>query len=338
MAETENIAKIAGKISTDIFSAFGWRTAAPRNENWDCTAKKRHQTQPGTHPSDIVFSYEDPYDVGTTYVTTDLKSYASGTITSIKVGAALGRLAMATECATASEDFARLFVASDRTTKWSVVGLLFIYNHDGNYDASFDKLLEQVDEKHFALPLGRRMFVLGPKHIEYLYSVAFDIAASRGKAELPAASECSFFYPDLIRTKSRSRHDGAAATLEWLTGPWQILGFDKHVSGGGVQRHSWVYYRGQADNTDEFKYLLDFLFRYQLIEVGHQIRVRVFPSDAKKSQDIAALFAKAKVEYTTAAHPADRMDFEQRLKNVDVSMMSSFSVRFDDTELGMRDA
>ena len=37
-----------------------------------------------THPSDVVFFYDNPYSLSRTYVNCDLKSYASGTISKAK--------------------------------------------------------------------------------------------------------------------------------------------------------------------------------------------------------------------------------------------------------------
>lgn len=64
------------------------------------------------------------------------------------------------------------YVAHEESTKWEAVGLLFVYNHDGAYDASFGGVIDQVDERSFTLPADRRMFVFGPKQISYLYTVS----------------------------------------------------------------------------------------------------------------------------------------------------------------------
>src|SRR5664279_4389640 len=105
MAETENIAKIAERVSDELFGVFGWERCLPRNQNWSCALKDRHHTQPGTHSTDVVFWYDDPYDAGFVYVTVDLKSYAKESIKVEGVGGALRRLGMATECANTSDEF-----------------------------------------------------------------------------------------------------------------------------------------------------------------------------------------------------------------------------------------
>ena len=69
MAETANIARIAEKVSSQLFAEFGWHPCAPRNTSWDCGLRERHRTKASSHPSDIVFCYDDPYDAGFVYVT-----------------------------------------------------------------------------------------------------------------------------------------------------------------------------------------------------------------------------------------------------------------------------
>lgn len=91
MAETGNIAKMAEKISNQLFVDFYWERVGEMNTNWDCV-DPLHKKK--THPSDVVFFYDNPYAHSTTYVTCDLKSYGKGSITSSKIQEAVGSLAL----------------------------------------------------------------------------------------------------------------------------------------------------------------------------------------------------------------------------------------------------
>src|SRR6478609_9122698 len=125
MSETENIARMASKVSDELFGVFGWRKTGPVNENWSCVAESHGTT---THPSDVVLSYDDPYRDLTIFWTIDLKSYAAGTITKGKVRTACASLVKSVECANVSQDWQSKYVDVDGN--WRCDGLLFVYNHD----------------------------------------------------------------------------------------------------------------------------------------------------------------------------------------------------------------
>jgi hypothetical protein len=88
MAETINIAKMAEKLSKELFAEFLWNRMEPANLNWPCEDIERHNTH--THPSDVVFYYDEPYSQARTYVNCDLKSYAKGSITVGSIRSAMG--------------------------------------------------------------------------------------------------------------------------------------------------------------------------------------------------------------------------------------------------------
>jgi hypothetical protein len=68
MSETEKIAKIAELVSDELFNIFGWERHAVRNQNWTCAMPETHNTDAGSHPADVVFTYEDAYQPTRTYV------------------------------------------------------------------------------------------------------------------------------------------------------------------------------------------------------------------------------------------------------------------------------
>ena len=58
MAETANIAKMAEKLSKEVFAEFLWQKTGSTNINWPCEDEERHGKK--THPSDVVFYYDEP--------------------------------------------------------------------------------------------------------------------------------------------------------------------------------------------------------------------------------------------------------------------------------------
>ena len=322
MAETELIARMAEKVAKEIFGVFGWRKQGPINQNWACV-EKGHDKR--THPSDVVFHYEDPYTDQRIYVNCDLKSYGKGSITKATVGAGLRSMAMAVECANRSEEWQKLYV--DEGTQWDAVGLLFVFNHDGDFDGDFDKIRESGDEKSIEIGYSRCMFVLGPRRIAYLASVANDIRTLGGDGELPQNGGYGFYYPDQIsrRPKKNSQH---AASLEALCAPWQILRFEK-VSGKSAEENFIVYYDGALSDVDECKYLIDFFFRYQLLRNDSKISIRAPFCDPAAH----ALMEKAREAYFEAFYSLP--EFRERLERIRIADMTSIVKQFSQVSLGM---
>src|SRR5437667_75176 len=120
--ESHNIVLMAEKASAEIFDIFGWRLVGPRNKNWACVERDRHgRKRAGTHPSDAVFRYEDPWSGKEAYVTSDLKSYAKGTMQQQPLVAALRNLSRSVECAGVSQEFRTLYL--DETKQYQVHGM-----------------------------------------------------------------------------------------------------------------------------------------------------------------------------------------------------------------------
>jgi hypothetical protein len=72
------------------------------NINWPCENQEKHEVK--THPSDVVFWYDEPYSQSRTYVNCDLKSYAKGSITAGSVREAIESLAKTLSCAEVSQE------------------------------------------------------------------------------------------------------------------------------------------------------------------------------------------------------------------------------------------
>ncbi|MCQ4437276.1 hypothetical protein NO135_19980, partial [Clostridioides difficile] len=80
--ETSAIAKMAVRVSDDLFEWFRWKRIPLPDLNFDCVKTATHAPSKDkhTHPVDAVFHYTDPYLNKIIYMNTDLKSYASGSI------------------------------------------------------------------------------------------------------------------------------------------------------------------------------------------------------------------------------------------------------------------
>ena len=61
MAETANLAKMAEFLANKVFSVFGWKTTGSTNQNWPCERQAEHKRL--THPSDVVFFYDELYSL-----------------------------------------------------------------------------------------------------------------------------------------------------------------------------------------------------------------------------------------------------------------------------------
>jgi hypothetical protein len=281
MAETENIARLAEIVSSELFSRFFWRTTGARNQNWPCE-KAQHGRK--THPSDVVFHYDEPYSLRRTYVNCDLKSYASGSITAGAVVSAVQSLASALGCIEVSETWSKLYGHHGFTP--SIAGLLFIFNHDGDYDKNFDQILAAAKPAKITLPKGTQIAIFGPQQIRWLDNVSHEIVYMRGTKELPDDTFCRFEYPHLVRKKKVQVELAKAATLEMLTGPWITLAYDAvEDRRPGVV----VFYARRGDTTEEFLYLIDYLMHYQMVHPGVDIRIKSLEPDPSS----AALFEKA---------------------------------------------
>ena len=125
MAETSNIAQMAEKVSKEIFSEFFWEQVGSLDTNWDCCQQEKHNKT--THPTDIVFRYEDPYEQKYININFDLKSYAKGSINATTIRTALESLAMASECTQISEEWQNIY--QSKTMNTDIVSSLFVYNH-----------------------------------------------------------------------------------------------------------------------------------------------------------------------------------------------------------------
>jgi hypothetical protein len=357
VAETDNIAKIAELLAQKLFGRFIWFDTGGWNQNWKCVrdehvTKKRAKRKPEglcasagsitvdstahteeaaqtvkilTHPSDVVFYYDEPYRSIRTYVNTDLKSYKKGSITSTAIASAIESLALTLECAELSEEWREKFVHEEKA--YEIVGLLFIYNHDGEFDKDFDRFLAKVNHEKLKIPKNSRIFVFGPSHIRWLDNIRHDLSGLYSEHVLPHEDNWNFYYPDLVR-KKKIQNSGRAATLEMLASPYVVLSYPSVDSrpAGYV-----VYYRGSGNRTEEFLYLLDHLTHYQVVKPSIDIRIRILNAD----ENAPAKFNRAVDEYIEH-FDGQNSDLAKLLRAIKFDIMPQVSSQFSQVKIGMK--
>lgn len=325
MAETTNISEMAQKISHDIFEEFKWEMLPSTNANWNCINPQHGKT---THPSDVVYTYREPYKNLRTYINCDLKSYARTTINKGSIVTAVNSLSIAISCADISEEWQRLYKQYE--DNFQVIGLLFIYNHDGEYDNDFYNLLNQALLTKIEVSRSKKVVIFGPKDICYFHTIVHDVKVLRGESVLPPKDDCSYYFPDLITKKLNKTGEQLAATVEMLTGPLQILRYK--IPGGSATTGMKIYYRRSGTSVEEFIYLFDYLFHFQLVENDSikEIEFRLVYPDRLA----AANFEAAKTVYSERFQ--HDKEFAVRFKKVSYSSIVSIISQYSDIEIGMR--
>lgn len=325
MGETAHIAEMASKLSNEIFSEFLWERTGPTDQNWPCEEKAHNRK---THPSDVVFFYDNPYSLSRTYVNCDLKSYSSGTIKAGAIGAAIESLAQAVNCAEKSKEWQKLYLHEHVAPE--ICGLLFVYNHDGQYDKEFHHLLLDADPDVTALPKKSKIIVMGPDDIFWLSNVSYEINSMRGKQLVPSRDACKYFYPHLVRRKKVQIDRARAANLEMLTGPWIILSYP--LPGLKPGEGFVVFYRSKGDTVQEFLYLIDYLLHYQVMVSQNHVRIKTLGADPRAK----AQFQKAVDEYVDQCENGDEM--KNLLNRIEFSSITQVQTQFSEVEIGMDDA
>ncbi len=276
--ETVNISAIAEKVSNDLFAKFGWAISGTTNENFPCEKLEDHKKSASeTHPTDVVFQYDDPYETKRVYLLTDLKSYAKDSIKPASLKAALRELAKAVECASVSGEWRRKFTNSE--VERQIHGLLFIYNHDGKFDRDFRAYFLDEAPKKLLLPKRAKLFVIDPAKIGYLVTLLTDLKTLTADRKFPFFDKVPLLYPDRIRrfAKHSTSH---VARIELLMGPWQVVPYDftpVDNNGQPMERRAGfnIYYEGEGGSPNEFEFLFDFCFRTQMVKDGVRIDIRM---------------------------------------------------------------
>lgn len=329
MAETVHIAQMAEKLSDELFAEFFWEKVGPTNQNWSCEDKSRHGVN--THPSDVVFFYDEPYSQVRTYINCDLKSYAKKSITSNAIRGAAESLAKQVACAEKSQEWRKLYVHDHVSPE--ICGLLFVYNHDGEYDTTFSSMLLAIKTEKLDLPKSSKLVVLGPEDIFWLDNVRYEIRQMRGSSgadRLPDREHCRYFYPQLVRKANVQFEKAKAATLEMLTSPWIILEYSKPATGD--RRGVVVFYRRDGSTAQEFMYLIDYLRHYQVLSEAIDVHIKVLDTVPTAH----AIFQKAVQQYIEEmGQDNPDNDLATLVKAIKYSKMTQVVSNFSSIELGM---
>ncbi|WP_427193214.1 hypothetical protein [Serratia marcescens] len=346
--ETQNISVMADKVSSELFRWFKWEQVGTSNENFKCLKNEEHGTKSGTHPNDVVFKYHDPYLNRTVFFNIDLKSYAKGSITATSMRNALSSLAYSIDCAEGSKEWKERY--SYITGSSEVRGLLFAYNHDGEFDQLFYDVFRTVKEAHGVkgkrginldnLPLkqGQKIHIIEPRTINYLQSVISDLAKLSHLGEFPQGDNYQFYYPDLSLHKVSGSPENLPATIESLTGPFFIIrhGIVKQYieKKGSVeetfQQGYIIYYNGEGKDEHEFVYVFDTLSKYQLLDGNEKIRIRLIHPNIFK--DVRGIYNRAIETYSREWG----FDSHKRsiIEAIDFNVVDFTKPSFSSTEIG----
>jgi len=325
VAENENIARQAEILAGELFAEFFWERVGPTNHDWPCETPEEHGVT--THPCDVVFYYDEPYSAQRTYVHCDLKSYAKGSIKSPAIKTALISLGKQISCADKSTQWQEKH-AHDYVT-YSICGLLFVYNHDGEYDADFNASLAFVANESLQLPRGKKVFVLGPKEIFWLDNVSNEIQRMRGKRvpELPGAEHCSYYHPQLVRKANLQVKKAKSATLETLTSPIIIL--EARDPRGSAQRKIIVFYSRAGEVADEFIYLIDVIRKYELLDERTQVVIKTLNASPISSPT----FQKSQQQYIEGLSGTST-DLSEYVLNIKYEPISEIKTTYSSIDLG----
>jgi hypothetical protein len=237
---------------------------------------------------------------------------------------AMEDLASTLACAEISDSFREMYL--DKDVNASIVGLLFVYNYDGEYDKNFESVLSALKHEEIRAPKGSRIVILGPQQIQWLDNVRHEIVYMRGERQLPDDEFCRFHYPELVRRKNVQRLQARAATLEMLTGPWITLEYGQR---GTAQFGYVIFYRRRGESIEEFLYVLDYLMHYQMVDEGITIKLRLLDPDP----NAPAHFRRAINEYVDAYDGGEAM--AELLNKIEYSSITNVVSQFSLIELGM---
>lgn len=351
MAETETIARMAEKISKDIFSFFRWEVVGPCNQDVECKKPDRHKpknkVQTHTHPTDVVFSYLDPYTGKQVYLNTDLKSYGASSIAPGTTRSALKSLSYTVECAKISQQWKNRYCTNSSGSREDIRGMFFIYNHDANYNKNFFDYFRSRKEyktkktttsadviriESINVGVNNYTHIIDPEKVNLLNTIVSDvkILASEKKFNL---DEYNFFYPELTLHKQHLAYGSkCAASIEMLSSSYIIIhhGKIKKKKEKILSEGYLIYYNDKGSSYEEFIYFLDTLSKHQILKNNKSIRIRF--SNKKRHQDIMSNFDKAVKSYSSMWQFDEKK--EKQLSNIEISTIEQFIPVFSQTEIG----
>lgn len=331
MSETANIAAMSEKIADDLFEVFKWERKIVQDQSWDCVNPEDHANKKD-HPSDCVFYYRDPYDGEQKYINTDLKSYAKTSINAYQIRKAILSLSYATNCAAYNPNWKKLFKPEDPHT---IKGLLFVYNHTGDYNGDFGKIVNEINDsgkdnpKVNHLDGNNQIFIMSPQKIVELNSIAKDIQVMIGTKVLPDTDKFCYFHPNEVLNKNHTSHDySEPATLEVLFSPWIII---KHAATTKIEAGYVIYYMKSGESVDEFIYLLDALSYFQILNDKGSVNIKLVH---KNSHAALNLREAVNLYFTNLGYDEERVKALQ--ENLAGKTIDKVIPQFSSIEIGLR--
>lgn len=346
MAETKNIDAVAGIISNKIFRELKWDISKHTDLNWSCCTDShlRHNQTEKTHPTDVVFFYKDPYSDIYQYIQTDLKSYSNKTITDSQYGklqSTIKSLAQQVDCSVRNPEWKRLFL-NEITEKFRVHGMLFIYNHDNEYDKELLNKLSSILNSDIKFPSDSYLFVLDPVTIRFLLSVTEDIAKRRNYEDyngqlteilwekIPAWDNCGFFYPDK-HNKFASKDRLLPATLEMITSGMIFFhyshDFIRDRDGNKITNKILnIYWKEEIIKEEQFVFLIEYIFNYQLLNQFDKIFI-VTPFSSSSSTYLSDAITTYSNIYSFTLDKLNRLRDQLHNISIDITTSSIFPFR-----------
>ena len=326
MSETTNIAAISEKISTKLFNVFGWNQFGPTNFNFKKDSIPGAVTR-GKYPCDVIFGYEDPYLKIPVYLLTDLKSYGKSTLENkSRVKGAITSLGYSLLAAQNSSEFNNYLPDSSGRKS----GLLFIYNHDREFDYDFPKYIKLAKPTPLEIPMKSSVFVIGPPQIEFLLNVYNDLEKVFGSGT-NMNGMFRFHYPNMI-ANIPDKNEWKSATIEMLLSAIIPVVYDRVSEIDGVTKEKKfinLYYRESGASYEEFCFIFDYLFRYNVIDDWASISIRMANRDPQCSFE----FSKAKDEFSRHFYIQDGM--MSKLDQIQLEPIPSATYDYNEFEIGM---
>ena len=350
MAETSNIAKMAETISESIFKWFKWDHIPIKDLNFKCHKGEAHSSSTKeklTHPVDTIFKYKDPYKGIDIFFNTDLKSYKKSSITANSLREALNSLARTIDCADGSDEWRKRYAFN--THSFEIRGLLFVYNHDGEFHTDFStifkpkvgqngKLVGGINIGNIPLRPGQQLHIIEPLLIQYMRTIISDMDRLHREGTFPEKSY-SFYYPDLLQHKLKGDTQNHPATIELISGPYMIIKHDEVTKWCETEKKPVtkfgkgyvIYYNQYGENFLEFIYLFDMLTNLQILRTKeHKVRIRV--AYRKPFEDILSTFESAVYQYSQRLG-GDEYKLEV-LKSIEIEIIEQTKEVFSTNDIG----
>ncbi|WP_271105791.1 hypothetical protein [Pseudomonas tohonis] len=343
--ETEKIAKLAELVSSEIFNFFRWEKVGPNSLNFGCVKKETHAPQKTktehTHPADVVFKYSDPYLNKSIYLHTDLKSYAVGSIKMPDIKKALKSLGKSIDCARVSSEWLGRYHLNKRE-KFEIRGMLFVYNHDDEYDKNFYDHFKDYNGESLHIKDSQQIHIIEPSLINYLSTILVDINALKAAGTFPRQNY-TFYYPDLILHKASGSYWERAATAELIASPYFIIHHkavktlceSTDTSTESYGEGYLIYYRRDGSSEIEFRYLFDALSRFQILNSNKDYNIRIRVANRYHNPSIISNFSAAINSYVSEwGEDEHRL---RKLKAIKLEIVNHVIPNYKPEAIGWRD-